>query len=160
VARRRRSTVILAVVGIVGVLCVAGIAGVAWFFLSVFESSGSDEASAARSFDEIRRRFAGVTPVLEMRDRKPVVVRQLPAAVPAGQLRDVQVLTWNPDDAKLSSIRLPFWLLRMDDDPIEVTVDGQGQRLEMTVAEIEGYGPTLLLDYTDEDGTRMLVWTE
>jgi len=33
-------------------------------------------------------------------------------------------------------------------------------RLSLNADDIEGYGPTLLLDHTDEEGYHLVLWTE
>ena len=56
--------------------------------------------------------------------------------------------------AACSRISLPFSLLRLSNDPIEM--DG----MELQVEDVERYGRTLLLDGDTPEGDHMLVWTD
>jgi hypothetical protein len=57
-------------------------------------------------------------------------------------------------------LTLPFWLLRLRDSGVDVSIAADGTRLTMTMDEVERYGPALVLDHLEEDGSRVLVWTE
>jgi hypothetical protein len=70
----------------------------------------------------------------------------------------LQLLTWDPADQDLSRITLPFWLLRMKPDSARVTVNHR--ELDITVEQLERYGPTLLVDHESQSGDRLLIWTE
>jgi hypothetical protein len=43
-------------------------------------------------------------------------------------------------------------------------VDGRGnidlEELHLTVDDLERYGPTLILDHKNEEGERVLVWSQ
>jgi hypothetical protein len=104
-----------------------------------------------------------VTPVVEMRDREIVLLREPPDAAPSREINTVHMLVWDPQDQSLVTLDMPMWLLRMSDDPIELSAGrdtGTPVQLSMTVAEMAQYGSTILLDHEDEDGERVLVWTD
>ena len=157
--KRTRSTIVLTILGIVILLFVVGAGTAVWFFLSVFDSVDVDETQAAQSLTETRARFAG-DPVLDLRDEQIVVLRKPPAVAPGGALQNVHALTWNAEDGTMSRMVLPFWLVRMKNSAVDLAVTAEGARISVTVEEIERYGPTLLLDHAEEDGSRILVWTE
>ena len=161
--RTRRSTVLMIVIGVVLCVVIVGAGAAAWFFFSAFESTASDDTTAARRFDDVRSRFAGQTPLLEIRGEEVVRTRTAPATTPR-DLQRLQILTWNPEDERLAQITLPWWLLRLKEGPIDVTSDaGSGvtrTRLSITVAELERHGPALLLDHAEPDGSKVIVWTE
>jgi hypothetical protein len=156
---RRRSTILMVVIGIAVCIFVVGAGTLTWFYLSVFDTIDADEAVANRSLDEARTRFKEQEPILDLRDDKVVLLRKPPTVAPGRSLQNVQVLTWNAEERTLTTLTLPFWLLRFQDSgDVSVTVDGT--RLEMTTDEIERYGPALVFDHIEEDGSRVLVWTE
>jgi hypothetical protein len=157
---RRRSTILLVIIGIAVCIFVVGAGTVTWFYLSVFDSIDADEAIASRSLDEARARFNGQQPILDLRESKAMLMRKTPDVAPARDLQTVQVLTWNAEEGTLSTLTLPFWLLRLRDSGVDVSIAADGTRLTMTMDEIERYGPALFLDHTEEDGSRVLVWTE
>ena len=75
----------------------------------------------------------------------------------------MHVLTWDPDDERLVSLSIPFWLLRRmgrgtinlsgdDDDPFD--------DLDLTFEDLEWHRPGLILDYAREGDDRVLVWTQ
>ena len=72
------------------------------------------------------------------------------------------VLAAKRDEQKLSRVTFPFWLLRMNDSPIDIFPDAGEEAalaVSLTVDDLKRYGPALLLDHT-EDGKQLLVWTE
>jgi hypothetical protein len=158
--KRKRSTILLVIFGVVIVIFVVGAGTATFFFLSVFDSVNADETLASQSLAEARARFGGQQPILELRDDQAVLLRQAPDAAPARDLQNVHALTWDVGDRKLTRMVLPFWLIRLKSSPIEVAVSTTGTPISLTVEEIERYGPTLLLDHVDEDGSRVLVWTD
>ena len=60
-------------------------------------------------------------------------------------------------------LTVPFWLLRMKVNG--ATIDFSGNRmyledLKLTVADLERFGPSLVLDQTNAGGDRVLVWSQ
>jgi hypothetical protein len=157
--KRRNATILMTVVGVLVFLCVVGASLGWWFFASAVDSETADEPAATLSFDEVRRRFPGQQPALDVLDDHKVVVRRdPPGGAPAGSVQRLQLLTWDPADQDLSRITLPFWLLRMKPDSARVTVNHR--ELDITVEQLERYGPTLLVDHESQSGDRLLIWTE
>ena len=159
---KKRSTLVLVVIGVAvcAILLVAG--GLVWFFTSALERSPADEATAEARFQELRDRFRGVTPLFVMGPNGPVLNRQRPSTRAASQLRSMQMLGWDRNDEELVRVTLPFWMIRMKPGDINVS-SGEGNRsvrLSLSADDLEGYGPTLLLDHTDEEGYHLVLWTE
>jgi hypothetical protein len=73
------------------------------------------------------------------------------------------VLAFDPDDEGLVKVTIPFWLLRMKTGNARVDF-GSGdvdlEDLKLSVADLERYGPTLILDQTNRGGDRVLVWSQ
>lgn len=59
-------------------------------------------------------------------------------------------------------MEMSFWLIRLKTEPFEVAVEAAdvSGRFEITVDEVERYGPALLLDHQESGGGRLLVWTD
>jgi hypothetical protein len=72
------------------------------------------------------------------------------------------MLAWKPGNAELVNVRLPFSLLRLRSGPIDIGASSYSPnaRFSMTVRDVERYGPALWVDHMEEDGARVLVWTE
>jgi hypothetical protein len=145
------------IIGVVGGLFFLGVVVVSfgvWMFMSAFQSEQVDQTQATTAFDEVRGRFAGVQPAFEIRTGQPAVLRPPPATPVTPQPEAVRILVWDPDDGRISRVRLPFSLLRLSDDPIEF------QGMELKVEDVQRYGRTLLLDGDTPDGSHIVVWTD
>lgn len=157
--KRRHATILTAVFGVLAFLLIVGLSLGAWFFASAFESVDADERAAAAAFDEVRQRFAGQEPVFDIGgDGDAVRRRRAPASFAAGAVQTLHIRHWDPDDDGLSTVTVPFWFLRLKAGPIAVS--GHVSDLEVTVEDIERYGPALLVDHEGRDGNRLLIWTE
>ena len=161
--KKETARTLMIIVGVLVLLAIVGLGSAVWLFTRSFNVERADAASATERFDEVRDRFAGVTPVLEIRDREPVVTRRPPAQTTGGRLATLRIIHWDPDDDSFARIELPFWLLRLKSGPIEIASEGNpmgSPDLGITIEELERYGSTLVLDYEHEDGDRVLIWTE
>lgn len=150
------------VVGVLIFLAVMGLASAVWLFTSSINVTQADEQTAAREFDAVRQRFAGITPLLEIRNEDPVLTRQPP---PPGtdhpRLTTLRAIHWDPDDDSFARIDLPFWFLRLKSGPIEIFSDNAlADDVHLTVEQLERFGPTLVLDYQGRGGDRLIMWTE
>jgi hypothetical protein len=159
--KKTTKTVLLVLVGVV--LCVAiTVVGLGvWFFTSALQTVTADEPEAARTFADVRARFADTEPVLVMTESGPRFARQPPAA-PAGQLERVRLIAWDPDEGRMASVTIPFWLIQMRDGPFSISASTfvPNVRASVRAADLERYGPALLFDQRDEDGSRVMIWTE
>lgn len=159
---RKPSTFVLVIVGvgICGVVLVAGV--LVWFFTSALERSPADQATAEARFQELRDRFRDVTPLFEMGPNGPFLTRQRAATRVTGQLRRLEMLGWDSNDAELVRATIPFWMVRMKPGNINVASNDQERsvRLSLSADDLEAYGPTLLIDHTDEEGYHLVLWTE
>jgi hypothetical protein len=154
---------LLIIVGIVVLLAIVGLGSAVWLFMRSFGFEKADATNAAQQFDKIRGQFVGVTPLLEVRDEEPVVVRRPETQANRTRLTTMHIVAWDPDDDDFVRISLPFWLLRLKSGPIEISSDRRWmgeEDLGITVEELERYGPTLVLDHQARRGGRVMIWTE
>lgn len=141
-------------------------AGMAYLVMRDMEIRDAGSISVEQEFETARKRFEGQAPL--------VTVDDIEAAVPRWTKRPVSdtrsprtpetmhIMAFDADDAKVISLKLPFWLLRLGntgsirigDENVEVS------KLGVTVSDLERHGPGLVLDYTGKDGDRLLLWTE
>lgn len=117
-------------------------------------------ATAESAFDEVRRRYAAKVPLLEMEGS--VVLRRNPPApdAPRTTLTTLHVLAWDGREGTLARFEVPFWLLRLKETPIRFGTYAIGLdelQISMTVADLERYGPGVVLD-VDRDGERAMLW--
>jgi hypothetical protein len=162
--KKETARTLMIVAGVVIFIVILGLATAGWLFITAVESTSADERTAAQTFDEVRRRFNNAKPLLEIHDEHTAVLtRQPPDVAPARPLSSLHVLAYDPDDEGLTRVTLPFWLLRLKSGPIELAnntpVLGE-RRIELTIAQLERYGPVLLIDHMGHGGDRVLLWTE
>lgn len=70
------------------------------------------------------------------------------------------VLVWAADEQKIVRLSVPFWLLRISPQGVDIDVnDIDLGKLRLSVDDLERAGPGPLLQRDDGD-SRVLVWTE
>ena len=159
--KKETARMLMIVVGLVALLAVLGLGSALWLFTQSFDTGRADESTAQAEFDRVRQQFDGVQPVLDVRDGEPVIVRKPNRTAARIGLTTLHVIHWDPDDESFTRIDLPFWLLRLKSGPIEIGTEvGSEGELDLTVEDLERFGPTVVLDHTGEGGDRVLVWTE
>jgi hypothetical protein len=161
--KRSHATVLMVLVGVLAFVGIVGLSLGARLFATVFDRATADEPAATASFADVRRRFGGEEPVLEIRDEDRAVLRRAPPGTRPGRPLDrLQVMAWDPDDGSLARVTLPFWILRFKAGPLDLSsrVMVDHHQVDLTVEQIEQYGPTLLVDHEGNGGDRLLIWTE
>jgi hypothetical protein len=123
--------------------------------------------SADREFEQVRARFAGKIPLIEIDegDWERPRIHQPPEAVAAhAPLQTMHIMAWNERDGKLVKMDLPFWILRLNTRYKSYVFSsndfGDLERLNLSAEDLERYGPGLLVDHRGRRGERVLVWTD
>jgi hypothetical protein len=165
--------VALAIAGFCFVVLVAAVGGMVYFVASHVDTATASPGAAGDRFAEVRRRFAGRQPIVEITGDDHAVVRQVGTLQAAGgasapaRLENLNVLVYDRNDERIIEVTVPFWLLRImpsgrfsiNDDRVRI----DSERLHLTVADLERYGPALVLDHEELRGrgtAQVLVWTE
>ena len=160
---KKQKTILLAVLGVVSVLAIAVIGTGIWIVRSMVENVSMNEAEATRSFDDVRARFGDTGPVISLRDG-PVLLRRAPETQTAAALKTLHILRWDGRAERMSRIDVPFSLLRMRDGlfrlKAEANTNGLSFSTSLRVADIERYGPALLVDDSMPNGDHVLVWSD
>jgi hypothetical protein len=161
--RRTWLWILVAVVGLF-LVCVIAMAGFGMYFVSRHVHAGpSSSTDAFQAFDNARAPFKDAKPVFELDDReRPRQVRQFSEFPTAPARADlVWILAWDPDRERLVKMSLPFWVLRMGRQKIDIANGGfDFERLELDMNELERVGPVLLFDFRANNGKRVLIWTQ
>lgn len=155
------------VIGVLVVILVFAIAGITftalWFRQNLTVTEISDNG-AATEFDAVRARFAGQQPLIEMRDGRPQYIEERAARKDSNvPLKTMHVMAFDSDEGKMVSFSLPFWLLRLKSGPIRLSAYSQGwddRGVSFSVEDLEKHGPGLLMDLTETDEGRVLIWVE
>ena len=149
------------VVGILGVITMAA-AGL-WFVKSHIDIRTTTTAAATEDFQTIRQRFATQKPLIELDEHGGFL--RANTERPAGTVRPqtLNIMAFDPDDAKVVRMELPFWILRLKSGGTKFDIGRSNvdlKRMRITVEDLERYGPILILDQRDTDGSRVLVWSQ
>jgi len=161
-----RKTWLWILVGIVGfgVVCVIAIAGFGMYFVSNHVHAGpSTTAEAFKAFDDVRARFKNEKPVFELDNRdQPRQIRKFTEMPTSSTPADMAwILVWDPDRERMVKVSMPFWVLRLGRQKIDIANGGfDFQRLQLDVKELQRVGPVLLFDLRTGSGERVLVWTQ
>jgi hypothetical protein len=155
--------IVLAAFGLC-VIFVIVIAGAGLYFVrSHVSTKTTTTAEAFSAFDAARAPFKDVPPVYEVDDRERVKQVRKIAELPDGKTRAqyMQVLVWDADRERLVKVSVPFWVLRMGHQKIDIANSPfEIERLQLDVKELERVGPLLLLDLRSRGGQRVLIWTQ
>jgi hypothetical protein len=141
----------------------AVIAVTAWFQQNMqVQESTAPEAETA--FDEVRQRFSGRAPLIELRNGRPAYTTGRPEpSRPQTELQMLHVIVWDPGDGRLARIAVPFWLLRLKASPIDFGAYASGlddNGVHLRPEDIERYGAGIILDTTTPSGERVLLWAQ
>ena len=154
--------VILGALLVMGMLSVGCVVGAVWFFRQNFEVHRTSEQAAMQQLDEVRAKFAGQQPLIQLVDGKPQVVERT-AQQGAPPLKTLHVIAFDSDEENIVNFTLPFWLVRMKSGPIRISAYQQGwddRGIAFNVEEIEKAGPGIIADITREREGRVIIWAE
>lgn len=167
---RRRRTWIWVVVGIFAFLFVAAIASsvfVAYWLGNHMEIVETPARDATSRFDEVRAKFPGQQPLLEFRDGETRTnVSSSATAASTVRLTTLHVLAFDESEGsegRMVSVDVPFWLLRLKSGPIAFSSYASGfddSRVKLRVEDIERRGPGIVVDITEPNEGRVLIWAE
>ena len=158
---------VICLVVMVGAAVIGGLAYVAYQQFAIKQSAAAP-ADASRELDELRARFHDPPHLQFARkpDGRPDVKIARPAAPFTSTLTAMHVTAFDPRERHLIRVTVPFWLIRlaphgrMHVNGAEILNDLDTPTGQLTPADIESFGPGLLLDDTRPDGTRVIIWTE
>ena len=162
-SRRTWLWILVAVLGF-GIICIIGVAGAGMYFASKhFKTYRTSTADAIKTLDDARARFKTDQPVflLDKSDHPRQVRKFEDMPTSKTKTESVYVLAWDPDKERLVRLSLPFWLLRLGRQKIDINTDGfDFQRLQLDMKELQRVGPVLLFDVRTKSGDRVLIWTQ
>jgi hypothetical protein len=163
--KRRRTWlwILVAVFGL-GVVCVIAIAGFGMYFVSTHVSTKAlSPAEAFKAFDVAKAPFKDQPPLFEMDDRERITALRQLSDLPAAKkpAEHMYVLVWSAEKEKLVKLSLPFWVLRLGRQKIDVGTDVfDMKRMDLDIKQLERAGSLLVLDHRDRTGQRVLIWTQ
>ena len=165
---RRRTwwQVLVAAVIVVAMLGIAVIGGVAFLFYRHIRTEVVSSDMADSRIAGVREKFGGQEAWLRISSDGSAEIAGRPDSGGSHRpLINLRVLAYNPDEGRLADVSVPFWLLRLAPEGQLRLDSGSGidfdaDRLKLNVSALEALGPGLVLDHSQADGNRLLVWTE
>lgn len=165
-AKRRTWLWIIGGVAATGLLVLVAVAGAGVYFVSRHvQSEPSTGADAVREFDRVTTDFANRRALYELDTNEHPQLTTPLSSLPTSPSKpsSLMVQAWDPEKERLFRLSLPFWLLRLGPDHVRASRTERGfdvHALELDVNELERIGPALVLDYRNQDGARVLLWTK
>jgi hypothetical protein len=147
---------VLIVVAVLAALGIVFSIVAAWRSVEMVQA---DPVTAARTFDAARSAFGSVEPIVALRDGS--YVRRPVPSQPVDAPSELIVVVYHGPSQRLVRSEVAFWFLRMKGPLSQRALKGAGidlRDLGLTVADLERYGPTLVLDEQRGDN-RVLLWT-
>jgi hypothetical protein len=147
-----------------GILAIVMLAAVGlWFVKSHVAIQATTTAAATADFQTIRARFASQRPLIELDERGNFLHANTDRPAGTAPPQTLNILAFDSKDERVVRMDLPFWLLRLKMRGSRIDVGGNNidlAKLRLTVEDLERFGPTLILDQKDGDGSRVLIWSQ
>jgi hypothetical protein len=154
------------VIGLV-VVCFFGVIAMAaaglWFVKSHIDIRSTTTAAVTEDFQTIRARFTNQKPLIELDERGNFLHANVDRPSSPTRPQTLNIMAYDPDEKHVVRMDLPFWLLRLKMQGTRFDVGGNNvdlAKLRLTVEDLERFGPTLILDQKDGEGSRVLIWTQ
>lgn len=141
-------------------LALAALGGTgAYFVLRHMETKASAESEAVQAIEAVKGRFGVRPPLLEIVDPQRADIR-INRSVDASQtpVTTIHVINWKSDTHELMRTEMPLWLMRFSSVNILSQLGVAPARFRLTVADIQRYGPGIIVDYGSRGTSRVLVW--
>lgn len=148
------------------ILAGSALVGVAIFGALVWRAvtiQRADERQALEAFAEARALLGPRPPLLDVDDHSRVIRRESPPDQTPGPIRRMKAVAYQADLQRLVRADVPIWFLKLKGPAAEFALRDTGvdlERLGITPADLERYGPRLIIDHRSRAGSRLLMWTE
>jgi hypothetical protein len=125
------------------------------------EKQPGRETEAVQAIDAVKTRFPSRPPLVEIADPRTADIRiNRPADASRSNVDTVHILNWKGDTGELVRADVPLWLMRFSTVNILSQLGIAPAKFRLTVADIERYGPGILVDYGSRGAFRVLVWVD
>ena len=151
----------IVVCGILGVIVMAA-AGL-WFVRTHVNIRSTTVAAATEDFQSIRQRFAAQKPLIELDEHGTFLRANVDRPNGTQRPQTLSVMAFDSHEEKLFRLDVPWWAVRLKSGGSRIDIGRSNvdlARMRLTVEDLERYGPILILDQKDIDGSRVLVWSQ
>jgi hypothetical protein len=148
------------------VVLACGLAGIVAFVVLASRAvtvQHASRAEAERRIGSIRAGFPSKAPLVDIDDNGRVVRTTSSSEGTARPVARLKAVAWRDADQRLVSADTPFWFFRLKGPAARYALEGTGfdlDRLGLTPADIERFGPGIIVDHVGRDGSLLFVWTE
>jgi len=147
------------------ILCVITLAAAGlWFVRTHINVQPTTVAAATSDLQTIRDRFASQKPLIELDDHGNFVHANVDRPASTQRPETLNVMAFDAGGERVVRVDIPFWLLRLKNRGSMIDLGGGGNidlaKLRLTVDDLERFGPTLILDHRDPNGSRVIVWSQ
>jgi hypothetical protein len=160
----RMRTWVKATLGGVALIVVAAIvlgATAAYFIFHSMEKREAAEAEAVQAIDAVKGRFGARAPLIEIVDPRRADVRiNRPADASQARVDTIHVINWKSETRELVRTEIPLWLMRFSSVNVLSQLGLAPEKFRLTVADVERYGPGVVIDYGSPGATRVLIWVD
>jgi hypothetical protein len=147
----------LALARIVG----GGAAVMVWRQTTITQAQAPD---ANREFESVRAPFVARPPLVEIVDPGPIMVdvrvHRAAESAPRQAVQFFNVIAFDGHTKKLVRTRAPVWWMNFSAESLLARFGVPLGNLALTVADVERYGPGVVLDFSPPGGGRVLVWVQ
>ncbi len=152
----------IAAVGFAASLVIGGGAALVIWRHTTVTPAEADEAT--REFERVRAQFPARPPLVEIVDPGPIMtdirVHQPAESSPRQKVQFFNVLARDARANTLVRSRAPVWWMNVSAESLLERFGVRLGNLSLTVADVERYGPGVVLDFTPPGGGRLLVWVQ
>jgi hypothetical protein len=133
----------------------------AYFVFRHMETRAAAEADAIQAIDAVKARFGARPPLVEVVDPRRADIRINRAIEPSSTAVDtIHVMNWKSETGELVSTEVPLWLMRFSTLNIASQLGIAPAKFQLTVSDIQRYGPGIVVDYGIQKELRLLIWVE
>lgn len=141
------------------VLVLGGIG--AYFLLGNMTRGSAAEVEAVREIDAIRARFGTRPPLVEIVEPRRADIRINRLQNNTGtRVTTVHIVNWSAESGELMRTAAPLWLMRFSSVNLLSQLGVAPAKFQLTVADIERYGPGIVAYYGSPGFVRVLVWVD
>jgi hypothetical protein len=143
----------------VGLVALAGTG--AYYVLRHLETQAAGETESVKAVEAVRARFGARPPLIEVVDPRTANIRiNRPAEPSTSRVATIHIINWKGDTGEMTRAQVPLWLMRFSSLNIASQLGIAPEKFRLTVADIERYGPGIVVDYGSPGALRLLVWVE
>jgi hypothetical protein len=134
----------------------------AYYIGSHVEIVETPPPDAGKTFDEVRAKFPGQQPLLQFTNGEPSALTPTPTPSTV-RLQTLHIIAFDDDEGRMVRVDVPFWLLRLKSGPIQFSSYASSfddRKVKLSVEDIERRGPGIVMDLSEPNEGRVLIWAE